>query len=120
MSEATTDDETGTDDGTDTAPAASGERDTHGESAEREATTEQSDESTADPTLGRNLYRAGLGLFGLLAVVAVIQFYASVNATINTFVTREYRSLFRMAFNLAVLLVSGAGISWCVRALRGE
>lgn len=114
MSEATTDDETQLDDGTDAASAADGERDIDAEN--RDAT----DESTDDSALGRNLYRAGLGLFVLLAVVAVIQLYASANATINTFVTREYRSLFRMAFNLAVLLVSGAGISWCVRALSGE
>jgi len=67
-----------------------------------------------------NLYRGALGLFVLLAVVAVVQLYASVNATINTFIADEYRSLFRAAFNLVVLLVSRIGISRTGRALSGS
>jgi hypothetical protein len=67
-----------------------------------------------------SLYRAALGLFGLLAVVAVVQLYASVNATINTFIADEYRSLFRVAFNLVVLLASAIGISWTARELSRE
>lgn len=90
------------------------------------------DESTQQPTratstgpadgleIRTNLYRGALGLFVLLAVVAVVQLYASVNATINTFVSHEYRPLFRAAFNLVVLLVAGIGISWTVRELSGE
>ena len=66
------------------------------------------------------LYRGALALFVLLAVVAVVQLYGSVNATINTFISHEYRSLFRAAFNLVVLLLSGIGISWTVRELSGE
>ncbi|WP_137285083.1 hypothetical protein [Halorussus salinisoli] len=78
------------------------------------------DESTTDFEIRTNLYRAALGLFTLLAVVAVIQLYASVNATINTFISHQYRPLFRAAFNLVVLLVAGIGISWSVRELAGE
>jgi uncharacterized membrane protein len=82
--------------------------------------TEIPDESTPDFEIRTNLYRAALGLFALLALVAVVQLYASVNATINTFIADRYRPLFRAAFNLVVLLVSGIGISWCVRELSGE
>ncbi|UPW00824.1 hypothetical protein M0R88_01665 [Halorussus gelatinilyticus] len=77
-------------------------------------------EASSDFQIRRNLYRAALGLFVLLAVVAVVQLYASVNATIATFVADEYRPLFRAAFNLVVLLVSGLGISLTVRELSGE
>ena len=82
--------------------------------------TEIPDESTPDFEIRTNLYRAALGLFALLALVAVVQLYASVNATINTFIADQYRPLFRAAFNLVVLLVSGIGISWCVRELSRE
>ena len=82
--------------------------------------TEIPDESTPDFEIRTNLYRAALGLFALLALVAVVQLYASVNATINTFIADRYRPLFRAAFNLVVLLVSGIGISWCVRELSRE
>jgi uncharacterized membrane protein YqjE len=88
--------------------------------SEANTDTEIPDESTANFDVQTNLYRAALGLFALLALVAVIQLYASVNATINTFISDQYRPLFRMAFNLVVLLVSGIGISWCVRELTGE
>lgn len=82
--------------------------------------TEIADESATDLSLRRNLYRAGLALFTLLAVVAVIQLYSSVNSIINIFIVNEYQPLFRAAFNLVVLLVSGIGISWSVSELSGE
>jgi uncharacterized membrane protein YqjE len=91
-----------------------------------EANTDESTEptnrpaSTTDFEVRTNLYRGALGLFALLAVVAVIQLYVSVTATINTFIAHEYRPLFRAAFNLVVLLVAGIGISWTVRQLSGE
>jgi hypothetical protein len=76
--------------------------------------------STTDFEVRTNLYRGALALFTLLAVVAVIQLYTSVGAIINTFVVREYRPLFRAAFNLVVLFAAGIGISWTVRELSGE
>lgn len=82
--------------------------------------TEEPTNRTTDFEIRKNLYRGALGLFVLLAVVAVVQLYASVNATINTFVAHEYRPLFRAAFNLVVLLVAGIGISWTVRELSEE
>lgn len=53
----------------------------------------------------------------VLALVAGIQFYGAVSRTINQWVVHEYRSLFHAAFNLAVLLIAGAGISWQIRRL---
>ena len=66
------------------------------------------------------VYKAALGLFTLLAVIAVLQLYLSMGSVINTFISREYRPLFRVAFNLIVLLAAGIGISWTVRELSGE
>ncbi|MGM0591754.1 MAG: hypothetical protein ACQETI_09060 [Halobacteriota archaeon] len=54
---------------------------------------------------------AVLGGLLLLAFIAVVQFYFAVGSVINTWVTPEYRPLFRAAFNLVVLLVAGVGIS---------
>lgn len=85
-----------------------------------EESTDANTPTTTDFKIRANLYRGALALFVLLAVVAVVQLYASVGATINTFIAHEYRPLFRAAFNLAVLLVAGIGISWCVRELTGE
>ena len=70
--------------------------------------------------LRETLFKVALGLFTLLAVVAVLQLYLSVGSVINTFISHEYRPLFRMAFNLVVLLAAGIGISWTVRELGGE
>jgi hypothetical protein len=58
----------------------------------------------------RGIDYALLAGLGLLAFVAVVQFYLAVDATITQWVTREYRAPFRAVFNLAVLLVAGAGI----------
>ncbi|NEU56066.1 hypothetical protein [Halorussus sp. MSC15.2] len=88
--------------------------------SEANTDTEMPEESTTDFEIRTNLYRAALGLFVLLAVVAVVQLYTSANASINTFVAHEYRPLFRMAFNLVVLLVSAIGISWTVRELSED
>jgi len=76
--------------------------------------------ATDDFDVRTNIYRGALGLFALLAVVAVAQLYASVGATIDTFISRRYRPLFRAAFNLAVLLAAGIGISRSLRELSGE
>lgn len=56
----------------------------------------------------------------LLAFVAALQFYFSATQAISVWVTREYRPLFSMVFNLAVLLVVGAGITFQLRRLYGE
>lgn len=56
----------------------------------------------------------------LLAFVAALQFYLSATQAISVWVTREYRPLFSMVFNLAVLLVVGAGITFQLRRLYSE
>ena len=54
----------------------------------------------------------------VLALVAGIRFYGAVSRTIDQWVIREYRSLIHAAFNLAVLLVAGAGVSLQLRRVR--
>jgi len=63
------------------------------------------------------LLRAALLVLSVLAVVALFQFYTSANAAIGEWIGREFRSLFRAAFNLLVLLAAGIGISLVVREL---
>ena len=63
------------------------------------------------------LLRGTLLVLGVLAVVALFQFYTSANAAIGEWIGPEFRSLFRAAFNLLVLLATGIGISLVVREL---
>lgn len=70
---------------------------------------------------GRNVQRylgyALLAGLSLLALVAALQFYLNASSAINQWIADEYRSLFQAAFNLVVLLVAGAGITWQVSRL---
>lgn len=76
------------------------------------------DEQGSGRTIQRYVRYILLGGFVLLALIALLRFYFAMSATIDTWVASEYRSLFQAAFNLAVLLVAGAGIAWQIRALR--
>lgn len=66
----------------------------------------------------RTLRYAVVAGLALLALIATLRFYFAAGATIDTWVAREYRSLFQALFNLTILLVSGAGILWQVQKLR--
>lgn len=67
----------------------------------------------------RRLLNYGL-LAGLLilALVAAVGLYTAVSSAISTWVTREWRPLFRAAFNLVVLLLAGSGIAWQANRMR--
>lgn len=90
-----------------------------------ETTTEPMSDTDSSPTAeqstGRNVERyvryVVLAGFTLLALVALLRFYFAASATIDTWVSTEYRSMFQAAFNLVVLLLAGIGISWQVRSL---
>jgi hypothetical protein len=58
---------------------------------------------------------AGLLLVGLVAVVSL---YLSASQVITDWVAPAYRSLFRTAFNLVVVLLVGAGLVVQLRRLR--
>lgn len=60
---------------------------------------------------------AVLGAMVLLGTIALVQFYLSASNAIGTWVSPEYRSLFRAAFNLVVLLLVGAGLTWRLHRL---
>lgn len=66
----------------------------------------------------RRMLNYGL-LAGLLvlALVAAVGLYTAVLGAISTWVTREWRPVFRAAFNLVVLLVAGSGIAWQARRM---
>jgi|GEM_PF-2422418 len=62
-------------------------------------------------------YLALAGL-ALLALVAGIQVYTAIDATIDRFVVREYQSVFRGVVNFALLLLAAGGITLQLRRLR--
>ncbi|SIR45970.1 hypothetical protein SAMN05421858_2318 [Haladaptatus litoreus] len=64
------------------------------------------------------IYRGALVLLCFLAIVALFQFYMSALVVIRTFIADQYRPLFNAAFNLAVLLATGIGISYVVRKIE--
>jgi hypothetical protein len=110
-----------TDDGTDQAAS------TDEAGAEPDAATDgpgdvepaaESESRTIDADLRRKLNYALLSGLSLLALIAALQFYINASAVIDQWVAREFRSLFKMGFNLAVLLVAAAGISRQVRRLK--
>ena len=80
------------------------------------ATTESTDESNFD-RVRRYVQYATLGALVLLGAIALLQFYFSASNAITTWIEPEYRNLFRAAFNLAVLLLVGAGISLQLRRM---
>lgn len=84
---------------------------------DEESATNGASESRISDDLRRQLNYALLLGLGLLALIAVIQFYLNMSAVINQWVTREFRSLFQAIFNLVVLLVVGAAISLQVKRL---
>jgi hypothetical protein len=63
---------------------------------------------------------AVLAVLSVLAFVALVQFYLNVSSAIGRWVEPPYRSLFQAAFNLAVLLLAGAGISIQLRRMVSD
>ncbi|WP_226013144.1 hypothetical protein [Halomicrobium salinisoli] len=59
-----------------------------------------------------------LAILLLVALVATFRFYFSMSTAIDNFVSREFRPLFQAAFNLAILLACGAGLTALVRRIR--
>jgi hypothetical protein len=76
------------------------------------------DDGTDRGRIERVVRYGALAALSLLALVALLQFYVAVSNTIRLWVASEYRSLFTALFNLVVLLLAAAGVSWQVRALR--
>jgi len=78
--------------------------------------------STVDGSTGARLRRLvdylALAGLALLALVAGIQVYTAIDATIGRFVVREYRPLFRGVVNLALLLLAAGGVTLQLRRLR--
>lgn len=92
-------------------------------STDTDSTTSQTaagiDESLL-PTGGvaRKLRYAVIAGLALLALIATLQFYFAASRTINTWIAREYQSLFQALFNLTIMLLAGAGILWQLQKLR--
>lgn len=78
--------------------------------------------STVDGSTGARLRRLvdylALAGLALLALVAGIQVYTAIDATIGRFVVREYRPLFRGVVNLALLLLAAGGVTLQLRRLQ--
>ncbi|MFP8958935.1 hypothetical protein ACLI4Y_19745 [Natrialbaceae archaeon A-CW3] len=85
--------------------------------------TSRNDEGIADGNgehseLVRYLLWGSLGVCSLLALFALLQFYASVGDAIDIWIAPEYQPLASAAFNLAVLFAALAGVSVIARELR--
>ena len=114
----TTDEQATTDDTAETTPAgADSDADSDGgsESASGTATEERRWLTDDIERTLRYLFVAGLAL---LALIALLRFYFAASATIDSLIAPAYRSLFQALFNLAILLLSGAGILWQANQLR--
>lgn len=92
------------------------------EPAERASDPSDADESSdlVSERARRYFDYAVLVALGVLGFVALVQFYLSASNAINRWISPAYRSLFQAAFNLAVLLITGAAISLQFRRMGGE
>lgn len=99
----------------------SGDGSTGDEAADESVTLERgADAFGPDSEIRRYLAWGGLGVCSLVALVGLFQFYGSVAAVIDIWVAPKYEPVARAAFNLAVLLVGIAGVSWSVRELSSN
>ncbi|EMA11988.1 hypothetical protein BDK61_1892 [Haloarcula quadrata] len=78
---------------------------------------DEPDDDNAGPTIAIYAQWAVFAILTLVALIATLQFYFSASSAIDTFVTDRYRPLFNAAFNLAVVLGCGLGLSVLVRRL---
>lgn len=85
---------------------------------ESSSTTDGRSQPSDQRDVGRYVSYALLAGLSLLALIAALQFYVNASSALNQWIADEYRSLFQAAFNLVVLLVAAAGITWQVRRLR--
>jgi hypothetical protein len=91
------------------------------QTTQRQSTATDARGSESDASnVGTYLSYALLAGLSLLALVAALQFYVNASSALNQWISDEYRSLFQAAFNLVVLLVAAAGITWQVRRLGGS
>lgn len=68
-----------------------------------------------DDDLRRYARYGVLAMLPLVALVAAMNLYTSVSATIDLWVSDRYRPLYRAAFDLAVLLTAAVGLSVALR-----
>lgn len=73
--------------------------------------------SLADGDVRKALLWGTLGVLGLLAAFALLQFYTYTSSAINRWTADQYRSILQALFNLVVLLAAGAGIAVVVDRL---
>jgi hypothetical protein len=115
------------DDTSDPGAADRGDRnETGGESADPASASvatapdpaDEDDDAALGPRIRTFLNYGLLAGLLILALVAVVGLYTAVSSAISIWVTREWRPLFRAAFNLVVLLLAGSGIVWQAARMR--
>lgn len=65
----------------------------------------------------RYLYWGAFLLLSILATVALVGFYSSAMNSIDIWISEDFEPIFRMLFNLAVILATILGISVLLRRL---
>lgn len=80
----------------------------------------RSDDGLVGDGVRRYVYYGTLVGLLVLGFVALVQFYLSVGSLISTWITAEYRQLFRAGFNLVVLLCVALVVSLLLRRMEGR
>jgi hypothetical protein len=89
-----------------------------GESTEPSQSAGHADDSVLGGRFRRWVNYLVLAALAILALVAGIRFYAAIGTIIDRFVVREFRPVFHATFNLALLLLAGAGVTVQLRRMR--
>lgn len=89
-----------------------------GESTEPSQSAGHADDSVLGGRFRRWVNYLVLAALAILALVAGIRFYAAIGTIIDRFVVREFQPVFHATFNLALLLLAGAGVTVQLRRMR--
>ncbi|WP_181687120.1 hypothetical protein [Halorhabdus salina] len=95
-----------------------GTDDEGGQDTDRETTEDKARQPLPDERTSKiveYLELGALSVLALLGIIAVFGAYTSAMGAIDTWVAREYDSIFRTVFNLVVLGLVGIGLSVLVR-----
>lgn len=77
----------------------------------------EADGSFLGPDIERKFKAGAAVVLGLLATWATIQIYIYASRSIEIWISSDFVPVFRLAFNVVVVLVCLAGIVWIVREL---
>ncbi|MFB6244547.1 MAG: hypothetical protein ABEH80_10640 [Halobaculum sp.] len=90
----------------------------HSGTADSDTSEDDSDDSLLNERFRRWVNYLLLAGLSLVALVSGIRVYTAVDTLIRRFVNPEFQPLFQGAFNLALLLLAVAGVTYQLRRMR--